>query len=176
MPLPIAQKERVVAEVSAAARDAISLVVADSRGIDVQAMTGLRRRAREQRVVVRVVKNTLAKRAIAGTDFECVGEALSGPSLLGFGMEEPAAPARLFKDFAKENDAFEVRALSFDGKLLGADKLDALAALPTRDEALSRLMATMLAPIEALARVINQAPTKLTLAFAAVRDHKRAAE
>ena len=176
MPLRLEQKEAVVAEVSAAASEAISLVVADSRGIDVQAMTDLRRRAREQRVVVRVVKNTLAKRAVAGTDFECVGEALSGPSLLGFGMEELAAPARLFKDFAKEHPDFEVRALSLDGKLLGAEQLDALASLPTRDEALSRLMAAMQAPISALARTLNQLPTKLALALAAVRDQKRAGE
>jgi len=131
--------------------------------------------ARESQVTLRVVRNTLAKRALEGTEYECVSSTLAGPSLFGFSMEDPGAAARLFKDFAKENDSFEVKALAVSGQILGADQLDVLAKLPTRDQALSMLMSVMNAPVTKLVRTMNEVPGKLVRTLAAVRDQKEAA-
>ena len=147
MALGLEDKKAIVADVNEVAADALSLVVADARGCTVDAMTDLRKQAREANVNVRVVRNTLAKRAVEGTEFECAQEAFVGPSLLAFSMEDPGAAARIFKDFAKENDDFEVRALAVSGQFLGADSIDVLAKLPTRDQALSMLMSVMKAPV-----------------------------
>lgn len=174
MPIGLEQKQAIVAEVKAAAGKARSAVLADYRGVPVADMTALRRDARAADVQLRVVRNTLARRAIKGTPYECLIEALSGPNLLAFSLEDPAAGARLFKDFAKEHDAFEVKALSLEGRLMPASQLDALASLPTRDQALSLLMATMLAPVTQLARTLNEVPGKLARTLAAVRDQKQA--
>jgi len=138
-------------------------------------MTALRAKAREQNVYVRVVRNTLAKRAVQGTEFECVNDVLVGPTLFAFSMEDPGAAARLLKDFAKEDKDFEIKALAVGGELLGADQIDRLAKLPTRDEALSQLAGTIQAPITKLARTFNEVPTKVTRAVAAVRDQKKEA-
>jgi large subunit ribosomal protein L10 len=138
-------------------------------------MTALRKDARDNAVTLRVVRNTLAKRALAGTDYECVNDALVGPSLFGFSMEDPGAAARLFKEFAKENKNFEVKALAVSGQMLGADQLDALAKLPTRDQALSMLMSVMQAPVTKLVQTMNEVPGKLVRTLAAVRDQKEAA-
>jgi len=138
-------------------------------------MTALRRDARENRIVLRVVRNTLARRAFEGTDYECVSETLTGPSLFGFSMEDPGAAARLFKDFAKEHEAFEVKALAVSGQLLGVEQIDVLARLPTRDQALSLLMGAMRAPVAKLVRTMNEVPGKLVRTLAAVRDQKREA-
>jgi len=166
-------KKAIVAEVNETAANALSLVIADSRGVTVGAMDALRKQARETGVSLRVVCNTLAKRAVQGTEFECISEALTGPSLFGFSMEDPGAAARLFKDFAKAQDQFEVKALSVGGQLLDAGQLDRLATLPTRDQALSILMSVLLAPVTKLARTFNEVPTKVTRAVAAVRDQKQ---
>ena len=120
-----------------------------------------------------MIRNTLAKRAFEGTEFECLSEALLGPNILAFSLEDPGAGARIFKDFAKANEKFEIKALSVGGKLLPADQIDALAKLPTRDQALSMLMSVMLAPITKLTRTLNEVPTKVTRAVAAVRDQKQ---
>ena len=119
MALGLEGKKQIVAEVSETAANALSLVVADARGVNVTDMTALRAKAREAQIDLRVVRNTLAKRALAGTEYECISDALVGPSLFGFSMEDPGACARLFKDFAKENDKFEVKALAVGGELLG---------------------------------------------------------
>jgi large subunit ribosomal protein L10 len=167
-------KKAIVAEVNETANSALSLVVADSRGCSVDEMTALRKDARENQILLRVVRNTLAKRAFEGTEYECVSETLSGPSLFGFSMEDPGAAARLFKNFAKENEDFEVKALAVSGQLLGADSLDVLAKLPTRDQALSMLMSVILAPTTKLVRTMNEVPGKLVRTLAAVRDQKQA--
>src|SRR6478609_3324420 len=117
MVLALEDKKAIVAEVNEAASRAVSLVVADSRGVTVASLTALRKQAREANVTMRVVRNTLARRAVAGTEFECAQESFKGPSLLAFSMEDPAAAARLFKAFAKTNEKFEVRALVFGGQL-----------------------------------------------------------
>jgi large subunit ribosomal protein L10 len=121
------------------------------------------------------VRNTLAKRAFEGTEYECVSDTLAGPSLFGFSLEDPGAAARLFKDFAKTNDRFEVKALSFSGKLMGADQLDVLAKMPTRDQALSMLMSVMKAPATKLVQTMNEVPGKLVRTLAAIRDQKEQA-
>ncbi len=173
MPLGLKEKQAIVAEVNETASNALSAVMADYRGVSVEDMTELRKQAREQSVHLRVVRNTLAKRAFEGTEFECMNEVLLGPNILAFSLEDPGAGARVFKDFAKENDEFEIRALSFGGKLLPAEQLDVLAKLPTRDQALAMLMSVMIAPVTKLTRTLNEVPSKVTRAVAAVRDQKQ---
>ena len=175
MALGLEDKKAIVADVNEVAANALSLVIADSRGCTVDAMTGLRKQAREANVNVRVVRNTLAKRALEGTEFECAQEAFIGPSLLAFSMEDPGAAARLFKDFAEENEAFEVKALAVSGQLLGADSIDVLAKLPTREQALSQLMSVMKAPVTKLVQTVDAVPSKLVRTLAAIRDQKQAA-
>ena len=175
MAIGLEDKKAIVAEVNETANSALSLVIADSRGCTVDEMTALRKDARENAITLRVVRNTLAKRAFEGTEYECVAETLSGPSLFGFSMEDPGAAARLFKDFAKENDNFEVKALSISGKLMGADQLDVLAKMPTREQALSMLMSVMKAPTTKLVQTMNEVPGKLVRTLAAIRDQKEQA-
>ncbi|MEM9255661.1 MAG: 50S ribosomal protein L10 [Pseudomonadota bacterium] len=174
MAIGLEDKKAIVAEVNETATSALSLVIADARGVPVDDMTALRKDARENQVNLRVVRNTLAKRALEGTDYECVNDSLAGPSLFGFSMEDPGAAARLFKDFAKGNEEFEVKALAVSGQLLGADQLDVLAKLPTRDQALSMLMSVMKAPATKLVQTMNAVPSKLVRTLAAVRDQKEA--
>ena len=175
MPIGLKEKRAIVAEVNETAQAALSAVMADYRGVTVDAMTQLRKSARESGVQVRVIRNTLAKRAFEGTELECMNEALTGPCIVAFAMEDPGASARLFKDFAKEQEAFEIKALSVGGKLLPAEQIDALAKLPTRDEALALLMAVMQAPVTKLVRTMNDIPGRVTRVVAAVRDQKQAA-
>lgn len=174
MALGLEGKKQIVSEVNGTASEALSLVVADARGVTVTDITDLRAKARAENIELRVVRNTLAKRAFADTEYECVSEALTGPSLFGFSMEDPGACARLFKDFAKENQDFEVKALAVGGELMGADKIDVLAKLPTRDQALGMLAAVMIAPVTKLVRTFNEVPTKVTRVVAAVKDKKEA--
>lgn len=175
MAIGLEDKKAIVAEVNETATNAFSLVVADARGVSVDGMTALRQEARKSSVTLRVVRNTLARRAFEGTEYECVKEALVGPSLFGFSMEDPGAAARLFKEFAKENKNFEVKVLAVSGQMLGAEQLDVLAKLPTRDQALSMLMSVMKAPATKLVQTMNEVPGKLVRTLAAVRDQKEAA-
>ena len=175
MALGLEDKKAIIAEVNETAGQSLSAVMADYRGVSVVDLTGLRNRAREEGVQVRVVRNTLARRAFEGTDFECMNEVLLGPNIIAFSVEDPGAGARVFKEFAKENNEFEIKALCVGGKLLEASQIDVLAKLPTRDQAISMLMSVMLAPITKLVRTANEVPTKVTRAVAAVRDQKQAA-
>jgi len=168
-------KKQIVSEVNQAASSALSAVLADYRGVDVDELTALRKTARENKVYLRVVRNTLLKRALEDTEFECIQEVLVGPTLLALSQEDPGAAARVLKDFAKENDDFEIKALSVGGKLLQASQIDVLAKLPTLDQARSMLMSVMLAPVTKLARTMNEVPSKVTRAVAAVRDQKQEA-
>lgn len=165
MVLALEDKQAIVAEVNATASHALSLVVADSRGIPVANLTTLRKAARAANVQMRVVRNTLARRAVAGTEFECAQEVFKGPSLLAFSMEDPAAAARLFKDFAKSNEKFQVKALVFGGQLMGGDKIDVLASMPTREQAYAMF-----------ARLLLEVPSKFARALAAVRDQREPAQ
>ena len=175
MPLNLDDKKAIVAEVSETAGQALSLVIADARGVDVNDMNALRTKARAENVELRVIRNTLAKRAFAETDYACVEDVLVGPSLFAFSMEDPGAAARLFKDFAKGNDSFDVKALSVSGQLLGKDQIDVLANLPTLKQALGMLANVTLAPVTKLVRTLNEVPTKVTRVVAAVKTQKEEA-
>ena len=175
MALTLEEKKAVVAEVSGVAKGALSAVAAEYRGITVEQMTDLRVRARADNVYLRVVKNTLARRALANTDFECMAERLTGPLILAFSREDPGAAARVTKDFAKQYSKFEVTMLSVGGEVLEPSDIDKLAKLPTRDQAISLLMAVMLAPTEKFVRTLNQVPGKLVRTLAAIRDQKQQA-
>jgi large subunit ribosomal protein L10 len=166
MALGLAEKQAIVAEVNETALNAMSAVVSDYRGLTVDQMTEMRAKARESGVYLRIVRNTLAKRAIAGTEHECLSETLVGPTMFAFSLADPGAAARLLKEYSKTFDALEVKALSIGGQLL--------ALLPTRDEALALLMAVMQAPVVKLARTLNEVPGKLVRTIAAVRDQKEA--
>jgi len=152
MAIGIEDKKAIVAEVNEVASGALSVVLADYHGVEANDMTNLRRQARDGGVYLRVVRNTLAKRAVDGTEFECIGEVLTGPTILAFSLEDPGAAARLLKDFAKEQKEFEIKALAVGGELLGADQIDRLAKMPTRDQALAMLAGVIQAPITKLVR------------------------
>ncbi len=173
MAIGLEDKKAIVAEVNEVASGALSVVLADYHGVDANDLTGLRKSAREGGVYLRVVRNTLAKRAVEGTEFECLKDVLVGPTVLAFSLEDPGAAARLLKDFAKEKKAFEIKALAVGGELLGADQIDRLANLPTRHQALGMLAAVTLAPVTKLARTLNDIPSKVTRVVAAVRDQKK---
>ncbi len=162
MALGLEEKKAIVAEVQEAANGALSAVIADSRGVTVGAMTALRKEAREAGVWMKVVRNTLARRAVEGTDYECLTDTLVGPTLIAFSKEHPGAAARIFKAFAKENEEFEVRAGAFEGEVVD---LDMLATLPTYDEAIAKLMSVMK----------EASAGKLVRVLAAVRDEKESA-
>jgi large subunit ribosomal protein L10 len=172
--LQLEQKRQIVAEVNEIAASALSAVVADYRGLTVAEMTEMRSKARESGVYVRVVRNTLAKRAVEGTEYACLDEAFVGPTLLAFSQGDPGSAARLLKNYAKEHQALEVKALAIGGELLGADQIDRVATLPTLDEARAMLLAVMQAPVIKFMRTLNEVPTKLVRAVAAVRDQKQA--
>ncbi|MCB1864525.1 MAG: 50S ribosomal protein L10 [Chromatiales bacterium] len=173
MPLNRVQKEAIVSEVADVASKAHSAIAAEYRGLSVEALTKLRVEARKADVYLRVVKNTLARRAVGGTDFECLGDGLTGPLLLAFSMNEPGSAARVISDFAKNNDKLVVRLVAIGGRLLGPGDITTLAKMPTYDQAISLLMAVMKAPIEKLARTINEVPGKLVRTVAAIRDQKQ---
>lgn len=165
MAINLQDKQAIVAEVSEAAKGALSAVVADSRGVPVDKMTALRKAGREAGVYIRVVRNTLLRRVVQGTQYECLTDSLVGPTLIAFSNEHPGAAARLFKAFAKENSNFEIKAAAFEGELITSANIDRLATLPTYDEAIARLMSTMK----------EAAAGKLVRTIAAVRDQKEAA-
>ncbi len=175
MPLNLEQKKAVVAEVAEVAGGALSAVAAEYRGLTVEEMTELRANARDAGVYLRVIKNTLARRAIADTDFACMQEGLTGPLVLAFSLEDPGSAARVIKDFAKDHDHLVVRSVSIGGKMLAASEIGTLARMPTYDQAISMLMAVMKAPVEKLARTLNEVPGKLVRTVAAIRDAKEAA-
>jgi large subunit ribosomal protein L10 len=174
MPLNLDDKKALVTEVSAVAAQAQSLVAAEYRGLTVTEMTELRAQARGQGVYMRVVKNTLARRAVAGTAFENIGAVLKGPLVLAFSKDDPGAAARLVKAFSKDHEKLVAKALSLGGQLLPAKDLDKVASLPTREQALAKLMGLMKAPIQKLAGTLSATPSKLVRTLAAVRDQRQA--
>lgn len=172
MPLKLEDKQAIVAQVAKIASSAHSVIAADYRGLSVADMTELREKARAADVYLRVVRNTLARRAISNTDFDCLGENLVGPIILAFSMNDPGSAARVIKDFIKTNKTLEVKAIALGGQLLNANDLDKVAKLPTYLEAVSMLMSVMLAPITQLVRTIKEPQAKLVRTVAAVRDNK----
>lgn len=175
MPLRLEEKKALVSEVNAVAAQALSCVGAEYRGLTVEQLDGLRKQARASNVYVKVVKNTLARRAVEGTDFECLKPALKGPLVLAFSSEEPGAAARIFRDFAKGNEKLKVTAVAISGQLLPGSDLDRVASLPTREEALTQLAVVLNAPITKFVRTLNEPHAKMVRTFGAVRDQKQAA-
>ncbi len=157
MSLHITEKKAVVAAVNEVAAKANAVVAASYMGLTAEQMTGLRANARAQGVHLQIVKNTLAKRALADTDFANCEEKLVGPLMLAFSTEEPSAAARIFKNFMKDNENSDdmVQFLWFDGDVLEADQLNKIASLPTKDEAIAMLMSVMKAPVGKLVRTID---------------------
>jgi large subunit ribosomal protein L10 len=175
MALTFDQKQVVVAEVAEVAAVAHSAIAAEYRGITVEKLTALRVKARQEGVYLRVVKNTLARIAVRGTNFECMSEGMIGPLVLAFSMDDPGAAARLMRDAAKENDKLNVKLVALGGQLLAASDIDRVASLPTRDQAISMLMSVMQAPVAKFVRTLNEVPGKLVRTVAAIRDQKEAA-
>jgi large subunit ribosomal protein L10 len=156
MALRLEDKKALVKEVSAVAGDSVTAVAAEYRGLSVAEMTELRKEARSAGVYLRVVKNTLARRAVVGTDFECMKDTLKGPILLAFAKDDPGAAARVIKDCAKGHDALRAVSLSAGGQLLPASDLAKLAELPTLDQARAMLLRTMMAPMSTLVRTLAE--------------------
>ena len=175
MALNFEQKKAVVAEVAEAAGTALSAVAAEYRGLTVEEMTELRVKARQGGVYLKVAKNTLVRRAVEGTEFECIQDALTGPILLAFSMQDPGAAARLVKDYAKSHDKLVAKLVAVGGQAYDVSEMERLAKLPTYDQAIAMLMGVMKAPIEKFVRTLAEPHTKLVRTFAAVRDAKQAA-
>jgi large subunit ribosomal protein L10 len=175
MALNLEDKKALVAEVAEVAAKAHSVVAAEYRGLTVSQMTELRARARKQGVYMRVVKNTLARKALAGTTFESVGAKLKGPLVLAFSKDDPGAAARVVKDFAKGHEKLVATLVSLGGQVLPGAELERVASLPTREQALSMLLGVLKAPIAKLVRTLAEPPAKLARTVAAVRDQKQAA-
>jgi large subunit ribosomal protein L10 len=173
MSLNLEQKKAVVSEVSDAISGAQAAVLAEYRGLTVAQMTELRKQAREAGVFLRVVKNTLAKRAVDGSDFACLQDQLVGP--LAFAASpDPVAVAKVLSQFAKANEKLVIKAGAMGGKVISLAEVQALATLPSRDELLATLARTMQAPIATFVRTLNEVPTKFVRGLAAVRDSKAA--
>lgn len=174
MSLTLDAKKAIVDEVAQVAAVAHSAVAAEYSGLTVEEMTKLRVEARNGGVYLRVVKNSLARRAIDGTEFECMKEELTGPLILAFSKEDPGGAARVIDSYAKANKKLVVKVVSLGGKLLSPSDIKAVASLPTKDQAISQLMSVMKAPVEKLARTMNEVPGKLVRTVAAIKDQKEA--
>jgi large subunit ribosomal protein L10 len=175
MALRLEDKKALVAEVNEVAARALSAIAAEYRGMTVAQMTEFRAKARDEGVYVRVVKNTLARRAVDGTEFECLSEALNGPIILAFSTEDPGAAARVIQEFAKGCEALVTQAVAVGGDLYPASDLDRLAKLPTLDQARAQLLGLMLAPAGKFVRTIAEPQAKFVRLLAAYRDQQQAA-
>ena len=167
MALRLEDKQALVAEVNEVAASSESAVAAEYRGLSVAQMTEFRAKARNEGVYVRVIKNTLARRAVEGTEFECLKDALQGPLLLAFSREDPGAAARVIKEFAKENEDLATRAVAIGGTLYGAEDLGRLASLPNLDQARAMLLGVLQAPAAQLVRTLAEPPAMLARALGA---------
>ncbi len=174
MALRLEDKKALVKEVNMVAGDSVTAVAAEYRGLSVAEMTELRKEARKAGVYLRVVKNTLARRAVEGTDFECMQDALNGPILLAFAKEDPGAAARVIKDFAKGHNALQAVSLSAGGQLLPGSDLSKLADLPTLDQARAILLGVMVAPMSQLVRTIAEPSAMLARTLSARGDQEAA--
>lgn len=174
MPLKLEGKKRIVAEVNEVAMRAQAVVIAEYRGMTVAEMNELRVLARKVGVKLRVVRNTLAHRAVEETPYACIQTALVGPVALAFSTEEPGTVARLFRDFAKTHSKLVVKNVALSGRLLAGTDLDKVAKLPTYTEAIATLMGTLQAPITQLVRTLAEPHAKLVRTLAAVRESKTA--
>ncbi|NYT75889.1 50S ribosomal protein L10 [Alcaligenaceae bacterium] len=168
------EKAVVIEEVNAEIAKAQSIIIAEYRGLDVASVTVLRKNARESGVYLRVLKNTLVRRALSGTPFEGIAEQLSGPLMYAVSTD-PVSAAKVLAEFAKTNEKLVIKGGALPNSLLDQEGVKALATMPSRDELLAKLMGTMQAPITQFVRTLNEVPTKFVRGLAAVRDQKEAA-
>lgn len=171
MSLNLEQKQAVVAEVSAQVAQAQTIVLAEYRSLPVEHMTVLRRKARDSGVYFRVLKNTLARRAVADTPFKALADQMIGPLAYGI-SSDPVAAAKLLHEFSKENDRLVIKGGAMPNVLMSANEISALAKMPSRQELLATLLGTMQAPVTKFVRTLNEVPGKFVRALAAVRDQK----
>jgi large subunit ribosomal protein L10 len=176
MPMRIDDKKVAVEELNKIANKAISAVAADYHGISVSELTKLREEARNSSVHLKVIRNTLAKRALTDTKFSCFDELLVGPTILAFSLDDPASAAKLANNFNKVNSNFKVKGLSMGETLLELSRLSDIANLPTKGEAIAQLAGLLNAPLVKLVSLINEIPTKLTRTLEAVKQQKLQAE
>ena len=174
MALRLEDKKALVQEVNAVAGESVTAVAAEYRGLSVSEMTELRKQARNAGVYLRVVKNTLARRAVEGTDFECMQDTLKGPILLAFAKEDPGAAARVIREFAKGHAALQAVSLSAGGQLLPGSDLSKLADLPTMDQARAMLLGVMMAPMSKLVRTLAE-PAAMVARTLSARSEQEAA-
>ena len=173
MVLRLEDKQFIVSEVNQFANQSSSVVAAEHTGVTVSDMTLLRKEAVKRNVCVRVIRNSLAKRAFWGTDFECMNENLVGPLFLAFSNEAPGAAARLLRDFSKKNENLKIKLVALKGQLIDVANIDLVANLPTKDEAIARLAYVVAAPVTQLARTLKEVNAKLVRVFSAVADQKK---
>jgi large subunit ribosomal protein L10 len=167
------QKQAVVAEVAEKLSGAQATMLAEYRGLTVEQMTKLRRKAHEGKVYLRVVKNTLARRAVTGTSFECLKDSMVGPLAVAI-SSDPVAVAKILSEFAKDNEQLKIKAAAMSGKLMSVNDVQALAKLPGREQLLATLLGTMQAPVAKFVQTLNEVPAKFVRTLAAVRDAKQA--
>jgi len=174
VPLNLQDKKAIVAKVADVVTQSVSVIAADYRGSTVSQMTELRTKGRDVGVEVRVLRNTLAHIAVEQTPYKCLQETLVGPIVLLFSQREPGAAAKLLRDLSKTNANFQVKGIAMSGQLLGPEKLEAVASLPTKDEAIAQLMSVMIAPVTQLVRTLVEPYAMATRAMAAIGDQKAA--
>jgi large subunit ribosomal protein L10 len=174
MSLTLEQKQAVVAEVSGKLKGAQAALLAEYRGLTVAQMTQLRKKAHAGEVYLRVVKNTLARRAVEGTSFECLKDQMVGPLAVAI-ASDPVAVAKILSEFSKDNALLKIKAGAMSGKLMTAEQVQALAKLPGREQLLATLMGTMQAPIQKFVQTLNEVPAKFVRTLAAVRDAREKA-
>jgi large subunit ribosomal protein L10 len=172
--LSLEQKQAMVSEVAAKLQGAQSVIVAEYRGLNVERVTQLRSKARKSGVWLRVLKNTLARRAVKGTPFEKLSEQMVGPLMYGI-SQDPVAGAKVLSEFAKENELFVIKAGAMPNAVMSAQDIKALSQLPSREELLAKLLGTMQAPVTKLVRTMNEVPSKFVRTLAAYRDSKEKA-
>jgi large subunit ribosomal protein L10 len=172
--LNLEQKQAMVSDISGKLASAQALMVAEYRGLDVESVTDLRARARKSGLYLRVLKNSLARRAVKGTPFEKLTDHMAGPLMYGI-AQDPVAGAKVLADFAKENDRLVIKGGAMQNTLMSAQDIKALAALPGREQLLAMLLGTMQAPMTKLVRTMNEVPGKFARALAAVRDQREKA-
>jgi len=176
MPMRIDDKKIAVEELNGVANKAVSAIAADYHGTTVSELTKLRQEARESSVHLKVIRNTLAKRALNDTKFSCFEDLLVGPTMLAFSLEDPTSAAKLVNNFTKVNKNFQVKGISLGDSLLELSKLSVLANMPSRDEALAQLAGILNAPMTKFVSILNQVPSKLVRTLQAVKDQKQQVE
>ncbi len=172
MALNLQKKQEIVAEVNEVASSAYSAIAAEYSGLSVSQMTQLRVEARNAGVYLRVIRNTLTRRAVENTDYQCMQDQLKGQLILAFSTDEPGAAARVIKDFRKKNDQLVVKIIAISGKLLDPSEIETLAKMPTYEQSLSMLMSVIMAPLNKFARTLAEPHAKLVRTIAAVKEQK----